>query len=269
MIKIDYSVIYVNYNQGQKLEESINDWLILPELLIPKEIIIIDDGSNIPPVSKGIVRVISLKHTCHMAYLSNLGVDECKTDWFIYWDAGRQLTVEYITLQLHLKNELELNIPLEVNLRERGSLINKFAPSNCKVEITDSEFLPTGISMMNKKTFLYYNEVYDDGIGRHDMDYNYRWLLMGRKIYHCTSMVLIHINHERGYQTRLLVSRNEYVYQIMRPLYKQHNITDLRNCRLLGIGEENEKRWREQLLPTLQANPAAYITVTHKSNSAS
>jgi glycosyltransferase involved in cell wall biosynthesis len=265
----DYTVIYLNYNQGLKLEQSINDWLSLLPDFKPKEILIIDDGSVPVPKENGIIRVVGFPHTAHMAHLANVGVDECKTDWFIYWDAGRQLTLEYIALQLHLKNKNELNIPLELNVKERGSIISKVAPSNHRVEITDSEFLPTGLSLMHKETFLYYNEVYDNGIGRHDMDYNYRWLLMGRKIYHCTSMIAIHINHERGYQTRLLISRNEYVYHIIRPLYKQHNITDLRNCRLLGIGEENEKRWREQLLPSLQANPATFLRVTHKSSSAS
>jgi len=263
--KIDYTVIYLNYNQGIKLQDSINDWLKLPSFLLPTEVIIVDDGSDPVPKSSGIVRVIPLSHTMHMAHLANVGVDVCKTDWFIYWDAGRQLTLDYIGGQIQLANKEELNIPFEINVKERNSFISKFIPIGYRVELHDSEFLPTGLPLMNKETFLYYNEIYDKGLGRHDMDYNYRWLLSGRKIFFCSTLMLIHIDHPRSYQKQELIIRNEFVYKQLLPEYKKMQTTSLKNYPnyTYALTEAQEKYWNEEALPKIKSTATTSPPALH------
>lgn len=219
----------MNYNQGEKLTQCINEWFNLPNILQPEEIIVVDDGSiDLPEEDIKGVRFIRLEHTRHIAKMANIGADACKTDWFIYWDPSHMITYQYISKQLGLSNKDEWYIPIQIHIKKKDSVDLIFTPIKVCVPITNNEFLPTGLVMMHKDTFLYYNEAYDEGIGRYDMDYNYRWLLAGKKVYYCSDMYLFHISHDRSYQTKKLVARNEFVYQNLLPKYKKDNITSLK-----------------------------------------
>jgi glycosyltransferase involved in cell wall biosynthesis len=249
---MDYTVIFTVWNKTKQLNERIQDWWNLPLLMQPNEIIVLDDGSDDPPQDSNKVRVIHFKHTGNLSHIQNIGVDECKTDWLIFTDPSHIVTLEYLSILFSFRDEKILLIPTIVNVIRKEDIKPICTPLSSFIDIPNGDYFPNGPSLMNKKTFLYFNEFYD-GYGMYDIEYGIRWLLAGYRARFCTKLFLFHIEHERGYFTRVKEIRNRYIYDIMIEKYKNEKITSLKDYpnRTIAISKEQEEIWQKEILPHL------------------
>ena len=103
---IDISVIIPVYNREKTIVNCVNS--ILNQTYLPKEIIIVDDGSTdntivtIESIKKSIIKVIALNKNKGAQYARNIGIKNSKSKWITFLDSD----------DTWIKNKLEKQIEI-------------------------------------------------------------------------------------------------------------------------------------------------------------
>lgn len=114
---IPLTVVIPCYGREQKLARAVNSVLIQP--VLPREIIIVDDGSPLPlklPEFKDLgchVKIIRLPVNSGAAEARNVGLQASKTDWVSFLDSDDWLLPNTMHLRWKFVSEEEMRAPLK------------------------------------------------------------------------------------------------------------------------------------------------------------
>jgi len=187
-----YTVISLFYNQHERLPMLKRAWDA--QTVKPDEIIIVDDGSD-DPVEVDWARVIRLPHTMNIARASNVGVDACKSEYYVITSPDTIYSPNFAGESLRLMT----TTPWASKMMFYGACGDTKSPDN----LPPLNFIPVAEAwppaapsawMMWKPGFLRFDEAYK-GWGRYDDDYALRFIRSGGKFFPAPGLGLWHLDH--------------------------------------------------------------------------
>lgn len=193
-----YTVISLFYNQHERLD-ILKRW-ITDQVLKPKEIIILDDGSD-DPVKVPWARVIRFPHTMNIAHMSNVGVSEVKTKFFVITSPDLLYSPNFASKSIEI---LEKNPGMYVVVGGcvpcLDSVIYMANPPKSVYHAKEgiysqhpADYAPTGW-IERVGNFIGFNEK-ALGWGYYDNEYSNRYVAKGGKYIVCNDICMYHLNH--------------------------------------------------------------------------
>jgi len=218
---IEYTLIITTYNMDERVDKCIDFWSKI--LSPPKYFIVLDDGSTYKS-DRTDVTVYYFNHINNISKTRNFAVDHLKTNWFICSEPSIfPYPGTMSTLCAYSKEDSTVcGQFISVDRFEFPEI------RNTKCYCITNDYWSAEVTIRNRWTFPYYNEIYE-GWGGEDNDMQYRFILGKNCIYFSPNINFIHWNHHResSFYDEDKVNKNKNILDSLSKKYFAEKITKI------------------------------------------